>query len=125
MILSGAILLVNIDYNLQLTIVVLSFALIYTAKGFYQVLRSRYLNNFSDAKILHNLYSVDTILEKFSRMTLTFIGSLILIVADIKYAIMYIGIAFTIIAIIVSRYMKTRVGLKPEQYKREDIRFDG
>ena len=124
MILSGAILLFNLDYNLQLTIVVLSFALIYFAKGFYQVLRSRYLNNFSNSKILHNLYSVDTILENFSRMILTFVGSLILIVADIKYAIMILGIAFTIIAIIVSRYMKTRVGLKPEEYKREDIRFE-
>ena len=125
MALSGIILLVNVDYNLQLTIVVLSFALIYVAKGFYQVLRSRYLNNFSNSKILHNLYSVDTILENLSRMILTFIGSLILIATDIKYAIMILGIMFTIIAIIVSRYMKTRVGLKPEQYKREDIRFEG
>ena len=125
MVLSGAVLLVNIDYNLQLTIVVLSFALIYLAKGFYQVLRSRYLNNFSNSKILHNLYSVDTILENLSRMILTFIGSLILIYADIKYAIMILGIAFTIIVIIVSKYMKTRVGLKPEQYKRKDIRFEG
>ena len=124
MILSGAILLVNVDYNLQLTIVVLSFALIYIAKGFYQVLRSRYLNNFSNSKILHNLYSVDTILENLSRMIMTFIGSLILIKLDIKYAIMIMGIAFTIIAIIVSRYMKTRVGLKPEQYKRKDIKFE-
>ncbi|MBR3163383.1 MAG: MFS transporter [Clostridia bacterium] len=125
MIISGAVLLFDLPYNIQLTIVVLSFALIYIAKGFYQVLRSRYLNNFSNSKILHNLYSVDTILENLSRMIMTFVGSLILMVEDVKYAIMILGIIFTIIAIFVSRYMKTRVGLKPEQYKSEDIRFEG
>lgn len=125
MIASGAILLVNINYNLQLTIVVLSFVLIYIAKGFYQVLRSRYLNNFSNAKVLHNLYSVDYILENLSRMILTFAGSLILMVVDVKYTIMIFGAVFSIIAIVVSKYMKTRVGLKPQQYKKEDIHFEG
>ena len=121
MFLAGLILLFNIQNEAKIAIVVLLFGLIYLAKGFYQVLRSRYLNNFSNSKILHNLYSVDTILENLSRMIMTFIGSAILNIADIKHAFIFIGIGGTILAIFASKYMKTRVGLKPEQYKKEDM----
>ena len=125
MTLSGIVILLNIKNNTQIFIVVILFALIYMVKGVYQVLRSRYLNNFSNSKILHNLYSVDRILENIARMIISFVGSIILIIADIKHAILAMGIVSTIIAILGLRYMKNKVGLKPEQYKKEDIFFNG
>ena len=125
MFLSGFVLLINIEHNLKLTLVVLLLSLINIEKGIYQVLRGRYLNSFSNSKILHNLYSIDTILENLMRMIITFCGSMILIAIDIKHAVMFLGIIFTVIVALVSKYMKTRVGLKPEEYDREDIYFEG
>lgn len=125
MIASGVVSLLNITFFIQIIVVTVAFTFIYMAKGLYQVLKSRYLNSFTNSKILHNLYSVDGILENVSRMIITFIGSIILDVANIKYSIVLIGALFSIIGLLISRYMKTRVGLKPSEYKKEDIEYEG
>ena len=122
---SGVILLFNIDRDIQLAVVVVAYMLIYMVKGYYQVLRSRYLNNFSNSKILHNLYSVDVILENIARTIITTIASAVIGFSDVRYATITIGVVFTVVAILVSIYMKSRVGLKPEEYKKEDIEFKG
>lgn len=35
-----------------------------------------------------------------------------------------IGIIFAILMILVSKYMKKRVGLKPEEYSNEEVKYD-
>jgi len=35
-----------------------------------------------------------------------------------------IGAIFTVLFIITGKYMKTRVGLKPEEYSRDEIKYD-
>ena len=57
------------------------------------------------------------------RMAIGFVGSLILSRFDIRYAMIIVGIIFTIIVYILYRYMQTRVGLKPEEYKKKDIEY--
>lgn len=123
MIISGAILLIKVPFLVQVSIITLAFTLIYMSKGIYQVLRCRYLNNFSNSKFLHNLYSVDGILENVSRMTVTFIATIFLNLTNIKWSIIIVGVLFLFIGLLISKYMKKRVGLKPEEYSKEDIEF--
>lgn len=125
MMVSGIVLFINIPFAIQILVITISFVLIYMCKGTYQILRSRYLNNFSNAKILHNLYSVDVILENVARMIITFVGTMVLNISNIRYSIVTVGLIFAIIGMFISKYMKTRVGLKPEEYKKEDIEFEG
>ena len=40
------------------------------------------------------------------------------------YCMIIIGTIFTIIYILMEKYMKTRVGLKPEEYSDEEIKYD-
>ncbi len=42
---------------------------------------------------------------------------------DIKLAVILLGFAFLAIITVVLDYMKTRIGLKPSEYRREDIEF--
>ena len=35
-----------------------------------------------------------------------------------------LGIVFTVLTILTLTYMKTRVGLKPEQYSKEERKYD-
>ena len=35
-----------------------------------------------------------------------------------------VGVIFGILMMLVSRYMKTRVGLKPEEYSKEEVKYD-
>ena len=87
------------------------------------VIKKRYMNNFSDDKILTKIYSANSIIDNLFRMIVCFIGSCALNYMDIKYAMIFLGILFTAVAILISSYIKTRVGLKPEEYKKEDIHY--
>ena len=42
---------------------------------------------------------------------------------NITYTMIIIGISFTVVTYLVFCYMKPRVGLKPDQYKVEDIKL--
>ena len=59
------------------------------------VLTTRYLGNFSDEKILTQIYAAN--------------------------AIMIVGISLGIISFTLICYMKTRLGLKPEEYDKTEI----
>ena len=39
-------------------------------------------------------------------------------------ALIIVGIIFTIIYISISQYMKTRLGLKPDEYSKEERKYD-
>lgn len=40
------------------------------------------------------------------------------------YCMIIVGITFTILFILTRRYMSSRVGLKPEQYSKEETQYD-
>ena len=35
-----------------------------------------------------------------------------------------VGVIFAILMMLTSKYMKTRVGLKPEEYPKEEVKYD-
>ena len=43
---------------------------------------------------------------------------------DIAICMTLIGIITVILTIIMDKYMKTRVGLKPEEYSKEERKYD-
>ena len=55
---------------------------------------------------------------------ISIIGGLLLNVIKIQNAFLIVGLASLAIMIVVLDYMRTRFGLKPEEYKKEDIEFN-
>lgn len=51
------------------------------------------------------------------------LGSLLLKYIEIRYAILFLGLFALALITIVLDYMRTRIGLKPKEYKKEDIEF--
>lgn len=51
------------------------------------------------------------------------LGSLLLKYIEIRYAILFLGLLALALITIVLDYMRTRIGLKPKEYKKEDIEF--
>ena len=51
------------------------------------------------------------------------LGGLVLNIINIKDAILVVSLASLVILILILDYMRTRFGLKPEQYTKEDIEF--
>ena len=116
--------ILKINYILTVIIVLLMMILQKAIKGPYNTLIKKYLNNFSNENISVKIYSSANLMEDLGAMLSSFIVSILLKNMAIAYASLIIGIVSLILFIIVLDYMKTRIGLKPEEYRKQDIEFD-
>ena len=119
----GVISLINIDLEFKLLIIVLISILMYVLNGIYTILYKRYVNNFSNSKILPTLYSMNNIYCNFERVIINSIGSFTLTIVTIDYGFIIMGILFVVFSILIQIYMRTRLGLKPEEYTKEDVKY--
>lgn len=116
-----AILKVNV---IVILMVILSTGIVSSGiEGIYQILNSKYLNNFSNSKMISKIYGANTIMNNLLRMIVAFVGTLVLDNFNIKHTLIIVGMIFTAVVYLLFRYMKPRVGLKPNQYKPEDIKL--
>lgn len=117
----GIITIFKIPFEVQLMIITFVFIIRAYGKGLFQVLKKRYMNNFSNSNILPKIYSVNGIFANVGRMVLGVIASAILKVTTLPNALFILGIVCTVAVIILAIYSKPRLGLKVEEYSKEDI----
>lgn len=121
---SGIVGNTNLSSNIIMILVTIFYVILNIGKGTYGVIMTRYLSNFTNATILPKIYSVNAISRNVFRMVIGFLGSYILSITNTANSLILTGIIFGIVTIALISYMKTRTGLKPEEYKKEDIEFD-
>ena len=122
--LSGIIGGSNLAANSIMVLIMIFFIVLNISKGAFCVLMTRYLSNFTNPTILPKIYSINAISRNFFRMIIGFLGSYILTLTNSANSLILTGIIFSIVTLSLISYMKTRTGLKPEEYKKEDIEFD-
>lgn len=104
-------------------IVLSMLSLQYAIKGPFYTLIKRYLGSFSTSSMRTKISSANIFIDSITRTIISFIVSYLTSVASSAISILIIGISFAIIMFILLSYMKTRVGLKPEEYPESDIKF--
>lgn len=109
------------DIKITFPIVLLIFSLHYAIRGPFYTLIKRYLSNFSNTKARNKIYSITTFLESLVAGLITVLGALIVEYMNSAYAFLFIGIISTVCISLLLKYMKPRVGLKPEEYKKGEI----
>lgn len=82
-----------------------------------------YLRNFTTQESRNKITFTYELITGIGASIISLIGAVILDSLNIKYAILLIGLLFLGIMIVILDYMRTRFGLKPKQYKKEDIEF--
>ena len=92
--------------------------------GMYYTIIDRYLMNFTNKEIDTQINSVYNLFRNAAQMLFGFLASFILGITTSANALIIVGIIFTIIFIAISQYMKTRLGLKPEEYSKEERKYD-
>lgn len=122
--LSGIIGNSNLLPNSIMILITIFYIILSANKGIFGVLMTRYLSNFTNKTILPKIYSINSMSRNFFRMIIGFLGSYILSITDTANSLILTGIIFTIVTLALISYMKTRTGLKPEEYRKEDIEFD-
>ena len=121
MVINGMITLVNVDNRVQAMVITVLSTIIYISKGIYQIIKKRYMANFVKPDTLVQIYSANSIVDNLVRMLVSYVASVSLNFMNIRYATLLIGAVFTGVVCLISLYMKSRVGLKPEEYDEKDV----
>ena len=109
--------------NSSLILIVVLFAIQYAIKGPYIGLMTRYLNNFTNRSIRPKISALRYLTANLTTAILSFICSGLLAITTTANTFIIIGCITTIGVVLLLIYMRDRVGLKPEEYSDEDIRY--
>ena len=112
------------QYSVFILFVVVTYMIRYSYQSMYYPLTERYLRNFSNEKIDTKIFTARNFLKSVLSAVIGIIGSFLLERINISYCMLIIGVSTIILTILMSQYMKTRVGLKPQEYSKEELQFD-
>lgn len=107
----------------KIFIIITLFVIQGAIKGVYNVLIYRYLNNFTTKKIRTKLATIRSLVYNVFTIIISLFGSLLLSVTDSSNTILIIGCMSTIAIILLLDYMRDKVGLKPNKYPEEDLKY--
>ena len=120
---TGIISILKINEIVMAIIIVLLFSSRSASTGLYYVLIKKYISNFTNEKIVGKIYTAYNLITSFSSFGLELLASVIIATNNIKYSIIIFGVFSTVAMIITLYNMKNKVGLKPSQYKKEEISY--
>lgn len=104
-------------------IVIFLFVMQGAIKGPYNVLIYRYLNNFTNKKVRTKLATIRNMIYNLFSIAISLLGSLLLNFTNASNTILIVGCMTTIIMILLLDYMRDKVGLKPDKYNEEDLKY--
>ena len=110
----------SVPYAIKVIVVLLLFGVQYIVKGPFYPLIKQYLNNFTTAKLRTKISSSFNLLENILRFIITFSASTLLRFTTTANTFTIIGCILGLIVVLTFDGMKTRVGLKPEEYTEMD-----
>lgn len=121
MMLSGAIVLIKAPVWLCIFVILILGFVGKIDNAMNNILTNRYLGNFSSGEMTSRIYATNSIARNICRMIIGMTGSWLIGVVPSANAMFYAGGVFLLISFMLMLYMKPRVGLKPEEYKKDEI----
>lgn len=94
------------------------------AHGIFYTIMDRYFRNFTNKDIDTKIFAVKSLFVNIVSAIIGIIASFLLDKMSTAYCMIVVGATFTIIYILMGKYMKSRVGLKPEEYSEEERKYD-
>lgn len=107
--------------NIFIVTIPIMYTIQYVIQSPYFVLKTKYLKSFATHKMRVKIEMVFGIVQSISEMVLALIASSLIASKGISSSFLILGITIGIILVIILMIMKTRFGLKPEEYKENDI----
>ncbi len=112
------------NYTSLLCIVAIGQITYYIINGIYYTIIDKYFRNFTNKKIDTKIFATKNIFTGLSRVISGLFAAFLLDKTTTAYSMIIVGITFTILYILMAIYMKKRVGLRPEQYSKEERKYD-
>ena len=114
---------INITNNIALPLILIFYTVTRICDSQWWVTEYTYLKNFTTPESRNKITFTYELITGIVTSIVSILGAIILDYINIKYATLLVGLLFLAIMIVVLDYMRTRFGLKPKQYKKEDIEF--
>lgn len=122
-IITGLLVTCNINFTVSITCVLLTIVIVGIVKGCYYTLMSKYYNSFSNPNVNTKIFAIKSLVENLGNVILSYIASFLLGITTTSYTFIILGCILFVVFIFLLDYMKTRIGLKPEEYSKEDLVF--
>ena len=117
----GIVLIMSNDIALPFVLIFYAVTRICDSQWF--VTEYTYLRNFTTPETRSKISFTFELVTCLGASIISFIGAIVLDYLNIRYAIMLLGLLFLAIMVVVLDYMRSRIGLKPKQYTKEDLEF--
>lgn len=111
-------------YIIFIGIIILVHAVARFAHGMFYTVIDKYFRNFTNKDIDTKIFAVKNLFVYSISAIMGLFASFLLDKMKTAYCMIIVGIIFTILYILTGKYMKTRVGLKPEEYSKEERKYD-
>ncbi|MCL2383066.1 MAG: MFS transporter [Oscillospiraceae bacterium] len=120
----GVVTIFEINLVITMVIVIIAFALQYFSSGIYWTLSRKYTMNFTNAKIRTDVLSAGELIEGVGSAIIIFLAGLLLEYYATNMAYLIVGSVGIVLILLVLGYMKSRVGLQPEEYNAKEIKYE-
>lgn len=116
--------LINLVISSEILLIVSTVLIIVTHRmleGINRMSVKKYMNNFTTSKVRGKILSLFYIFEGIGRTLIFIFSGIIIDIVGTNYTSMIIGLIFLVIMYYILKFMKSRIGLDPEQYDEKDI----
>ena len=119
----GTISMLKINFAIKTILILLLYVIQYSMQSPYYILSEKYIKNFTKSEIRTKISSTFNLIKSFSQVFVGLIASFLLSIQTISNTFIILGVSFLLIMLVVLIYIKPRFGLKPEEYRKEDIKL--
>ena len=121
-VLVGIVILTLTD-KISIPFILMLYIIIRISDSQWYIVRGKYLKSFTRAESREKITFTFELITSFAGAFAALIGAWILEITDIRHSIILVALAGLGLMIMVLDYMRTRFGLRPKEYKKEDIKF--
>lgn len=114
---------IGLNYIVTLIVVIGIFFIQYVAKGPFYTLIRQYLNNFTTSSLRNKISSSYNMLESLFRFAISLFASFLLRYTTTANTLTIIGCIATVVIVLMLDNMRSKVGLKPEEYNEKDTKI--
>ena len=104
-------------------IILIMYAVQKVSTSIWYILEYKYLKNFTTENMRNKITFTYEFIGGIAASIFSILGGLLLEIINVENAFLIVGLFSLASMIIVLDYMRKRFGLKPEEYKKEDIEF--
>lgn len=120
----GMVTNLNLNFSFTIIIVMFAFFIHHFFRGPYWVLEDRYVTNFTNSNIRAKILSTSNLIKNIGEIVISFLGGLLLEFYSTSASYLIIGTVGLCVILLILQYMKKRIGLNPEDYNEQDIKYE-